>query len=143
PVDVERKSLAVTLHYRRAPSESERTHAWAERTAAATGLVLYPARMSVELRPPVRHGKGPTLEAAAVEAGLSAVAFAGDDAGDLDGFDALDRLAANGVAAVRIGVASEEAPPELLARADVVLGGPHEVVAAFADLAGALDLGRR
>jgi trehalose 6-phosphate phosphatase len=138
-VDVERKILAITLHYRRAPAEAPRVRAWAERTVTDTGLVRYSARMSVELRPPTPHGKGRTLEAAAVEADLAAVAFAGDDAGDLDAFDALDRLAAKGVDAVRIGIASEEAPAQLLARADVVLDGPHQMVAALQELALALS----
>ncbi len=141
-VDVERKSQGVTLHYRRAPAEAERVRAWAEAAAGATGLVPCPARMSVELRPPIPHGKGQTLEAAAREAGLSAVAFAGDDVGDVAAFDALDRLAAGGAAVVRIGVNSEEAPPELLARADLVLDGPDEVVAAFRELASVLGGGR-
>lgn len=138
-VGVEPKSLGVTLHYRRSPEQADRARAWAERAAAEAGLVLYPGRMAVELRPPIPHGKGEALEMAAIQASLSAVAFAGDDAGDVDAFDALDRLAANGVAAIRIGVNSEEAPPELLARADVVLDGPNQVVAAFEELALALS----
>lgn len=137
-VEIERKSQGLTLHYRRAPAEAERVRDWAERTAAATGLVLYAGRMSAELRPPIPHGKGHTLETAARQAELAAVAFAGDDVGDVAAFDALDRLAADGVDVVRIGVASEEAPTDLLDRADLVLDSPHDVLAAFQDLAAAL-----
>jgi len=137
-VEVERKTLGVTVHYRRSPEEAARVRTWAEQAAADTGLVAHPARMSVELRPPTPHGKGHTLEAAAREAGLQAVAFAGDDVGDVSGFDALDRLAADGVAVLRIGVDSEEAPAELLDRADLVLAEPDAVVAAFGDLLSAL-----
>jgi len=49
-------------------------------------------------------------------------------------------LAAGGVHAVRVAVASAEAPGELLERADVVLDGPPAVVALIealsADVAG-------
>jgi trehalose 6-phosphate phosphatase len=108
------------------PDRQEQVRAWAERTAAETGLTLDEARMSYELRPPVPHGKGVVLEEAA--AGLRAACFLGDDRGDLDAFDALDRLASRGVAVVRIGVRSDEAPADLLDRADLVVDGPPAVV---------------
>ena len=123
---VERKPLALTIHYRRSPDLHERARVWAERTAAKTGLALDEARMSYELRPPVPHGKGVVLEQAA--AGQRAACFLGDDRGDLGAFDALDRLAARGVAVVRIAVRSDEAPPELLDRADLVVEGPPAVL---------------
>ena len=123
---VERKPLALTIHYRRMPDRQEQVRAWAERAAAETGLTLDEARMSYELRPPVPHGKGVVLEEAA--AGLRAACFLGDDRGDLDAFDALDRLASRGVAVVRIGVRSDEAPADLLDRADLVVDGPPAVV---------------
>lgn len=132
-VGVERKSVSLTLHFRRAPAEGPAVREWAERFVASTGLVLHDARMSYELRPPVVHGKGVVLERAAD--GLTAAGFAGDDLGDADAFDALDRLAAKGVSTVRVGVRSEEAPPQLLERADLVLDGPEEVVEALRSLA--------
>ena len=131
-VGVERKSVSLTLHFRRAPGEGPAVREWAERTVEATGLVVHDARMSYELRPPVVHGKGVVLERAAE--GLTAACFVGDDLGDADAFDALDRLAARGVRAVRVGVRSEEAPPQLLERADLVLDGPEEVLEALRSL---------
>jgi trehalose 6-phosphate phosphatase len=133
-VHVERKGLSLTVHFRRAAHRGPATREWAERTAAANGLVLHDARMSYELRPPVAHGKGLVLERAA--GGLAAACFVGDDLSDADAFDALDRLAARGVAAVRVGVHSEEAPPQLLDRADMVLDGPEDVLAMLRTLAG-------
>jgi trehalose 6-phosphate phosphatase len=53
----------------------------------------------------------------------------GDDRVDLPGFDALDELAAEGLATLRVAVRSHEAPPELLERADLIIEGPSEVVA--------------
>ena len=51
----------------------------------------------------------------------------GDDRGDLDAFDALDRLAATDedVTVARVAVRSPESPSELLERADVVVEGPE------------------
>jgi trehalose 6-phosphate phosphatase len=66
---------------------------------------------------------------------MRAVAFLGDDLGDLPAFDGLDRLATAGVTAVRVGVRTEEAPPELLQRADVVVEGPEGALAFLEALA--------
>ncbi|MFP5320195.1 MAG: trehalose-phosphatase [Acidimicrobiia bacterium] len=134
-VDVERKGLSLTVHFRRARQQGPAAQGWARRTVEATGLVLHDARMSYELRPPVAHGKGLVLERAAE--GLRAACFFGDDLSDAEAFDALDRLAARGVTALRVGVRSEEAPPQLLERADVVLDGPEAVVGALRTLADA------
>jgi len=122
-LSVERKGLAVTVHHRRDPSMEPASRAWTEAQARATGLVVHDARMSFELRPPVQRDKGTVLAEAA--AGRRQVCFLGDDRGDLLAFDALDRMAAEGVTVVKVGVRSEEAPPEILARADVVVEGPE------------------
>ena len=51
--------------------------------------------------------------------------FAGDDTTDLDAFTALDALVAEGAldTAVRVGVRSDEGPPAIVERADVVVDG--------------------
>ena len=126
-VTVEHKGLSVTLHYRTGPAAGTAALRFAEEQAASSGLVLRPARMSVELHPPVAVDKGTVLRSLAERAG--AACFIGDDAGDLPAFTALDDLAAEGATAVRIAVDSDEAPPELLERADGVVAGPTGVVA--------------
>jgi trehalose 6-phosphate phosphatase len=68
--------------------------------------------------------------------GLGAACFFGDDRGDLAAFDALDRLAARGVATVQVAVRSGEAPDELLERADLVVDGPEGVLDVLRVLAG-------
>lgn len=123
---VERKGrLAVGLHWRTAPEAAPHPDDVAA-LAARHGLAVMPGRMVVELRPPVAIDKGTALEVLVRDAGVTAAAFAGDDHGDLAAFDALDRLEEARVLdlAVRIGVRSEEAPSELLARADLVVDGP-------------------
>jgi trehalose 6-phosphate phosphatase len=127
-MDVEAKGLSLTLHYRRRPELESAVFTFGQREAERSGLVLRAARRSVELHPPIEADKGTAVRA--LTAGLRAVAFLGDDAGDIAAFRALDELGAGGVETVRIAVRSDEAPPGLLESADLVVDGPD----------GALDL---
>lgn len=128
---VEPKGLSLTLHYRTAPDRADEIERWAAARAAVDGLAVHGAKMSVELHPPLAVDKGTTVRALA--AGLRAVAFIGDDVGDLPAFAVLEDLRAAGVATASIAVRSADAPREVLDRADVVVEGP----------AGALDVLRR
>lgn len=134
-VVVEAKHVTAVLHWRAAPRHGAWCQQAAHRWASETGLVVVPARMAVELRPPVAVDKGTVVGDLA--AGYGVVVYAGDDAGDLPAFDALDRLAeAGGAVVVRVVVADVETPAELVARADVVLSEPAawvEVLQAVAD----------
>lgn len=132
---VERKGLALTLHFRRDPSLESAARRWAAEESARSGLVAHTARMAVELRPPLPASKGTALMAAAT--GLDRVCFIGDDFADLDAFDAIDLLARDGVHGLRVAVASDEGPQSLLERADVVVEG----VAGAVDLLGQLLAG--
>jgi len=71
--------------------------------------------------------------------GATVAAFAGDDAGDVPAFATLVDLVRAGRLAhgVRIGVASSEAPAEILA-ADVVVDGPPALADLFRELAIAI-----
>jgi trehalose 6-phosphate phosphatase len=122
-ISVERKGLCLTVHHRRDPSLEPESRAWVEARAQETGLVVHPARMSFELRPPLQRDKGTVLAEAAE--GRRQVCFLGDDRGDLTAFDALDRMAEAGATVLRVGVDSPEAPAELLERADIVVEGPE------------------
>lgn len=130
---VEAKGLSLTLHFRTVPERGDEARRWAREEAEHTGLVVAEARASVELHPPVDADKGTVVEEAA--AGMAAACFFGDDVGDLSAFGALDRLAAAGVATARVVVDSDEADPDLLERADVVVGGPTEALAVLEALA--------
>lgn len=136
-VRVEAKGATLVLHWRGASDRQQWGESWAARWSAARGLVAQPGRMSVELRPPVAADKGTTIEHLA--AGCRVVGFAGDDAGDLAAFDALDRMAVAGaVTAIRVAIADVESPPELVRRADTVLDGPAALQAALQALVVAL-----
>jgi trehalose 6-phosphate phosphatase len=123
---VESKGLSLTLHYRTRPDLAGEVQSWAKRQAARSGLRYRPARMSAELHPPIEADKGTAVEAVADD--CASVCFVGDDAGDLPAYDALDRLSAQGRHTLKVAVASDESPPELARRADVVLDGPPAVL---------------
>jgi trehalose 6-phosphate phosphatase len=130
---VETKGLSLTLHYRGQPELAGAVEAWARTQATRSGLELRRAKMSVELHPPIPADKGTVLAELAED--LSAVAFIGDDVGDLDAFDALDRLDGAGVRTVRVGVRGPEQAAALVERADVALDGPEGVLVALRELA--------
>lgn len=126
-VYVERKGLSVTIHVRPAPEHLEWARQWTIAQSHDSGLTLHDARMSFELRPPVRVDKG-TIAAELIR-DVDAACFLGDDVGDLPAFDALDRAEANGTNVLRVGVQSSEVPPDLAARADVLVPGPEGALA--------------
>ncbi|MBW3595143.1 MAG: trehalose-phosphatase [Actinobacteria bacterium] len=133
-VVVEDKRVMVGLHFR-AAEDVERAGALldgiADDLVQEFGLQRAGGRLAFELRPPETFTKQDIVLARTREADLEAVLFAGDDLVDLPAFDALDTLASEGVATVRVAVASDEAPTELVERADVVVAGPEETIEFF------------
>lgn len=130
-VILEDKEVMLTLHFRTArdPKRAERVlDELSNEVASSHGLVRAEGRSSFELRPPVEFTKGAVVTKRSRDLELRAVAFVGDDKVDLPGFDALDSLERRGVTTLRVAVKSEQAPPELLARADVVVDGPAGVL---------------
>jgi trehalose 6-phosphate phosphatase len=130
-VRLEDKASIVAFHWRGAPDEAAAEEAVRDiaSRAEAVGLSTHWGRKVLEVRPPVRIDKGLGVRRLLRESDVSAAMYAGDDATDLDAFAALAELAENGRldAAICVGVRSEEAPGEIVERADVVLDGPHEV----------------
>jgi len=131
-VEVERKGFSVVLHARKQPRAFAWAKEWAAVRAGASGLVARAGRMSVELLPPFRMDKGQVVEELA--AGLEAVCFVGDDAGDLPAFAALGRMRARGKHTVAVGVASPEQPDEMERAVDVMVEGPEGAVALIQQL---------
>ena len=81
--------------------------------------------MVLEIRPPVDADKGTAVRALVRRAGVSRALYAGDDTTDLDAFRGLDELELG----VRVAVDSGEAPPDLVAAADLVVDGTDGVLA--------------
>jgi trehalose 6-phosphate phosphatase len=131
---LEHKGLALAVHFRRAadPEEAERTAApLVHETASRNGLVVVPGRRILEVRPAGGGDKGDAVRRVIAAESLAGAMVAGDDVGDLPAFAALEGLDVR----VRVAVASDEAPSEILDRADLVLGSPVEFVALLRRLA--------
>ena len=127
-VRTEDKDVIRAFHWRGAPDEDAAEQAVREIAARAeeAGLVTHWGRKVLEVRPPVELNKGRGVEHLLEGTDITAALYAGDDNTDLDAFAALRRLAGDGrlQAAVCVGVASDETPPELEAQADVLIDGP-------------------
>ncbi|HEY3070690.1 MAG TPA: trehalose-phosphatase [Gaiellaceae bacterium] len=131
---VEDKRLTLSYHFRGAEDEEAARADLEEvaKAAEAEGLVARWGRKVLEVRPPVEADKGTAVVALLHESGARRALYAGDDTTDVDAFAG---LATAGLEhAVRIAVASDEAPAELLAEADLVVDGPDELAALLAGL---------
>ena len=127
---VEDKGVTMAFHYRGARDESQaraELEGVAER-ARAEGLDARFGRKVLEVRPPLRTDKGEAVRRLLAERDLRRALYAGDDTTDLDAFRGLGEAELE--VAVRVAVASPEAPAALVETADLVVGGP----------AGLLDL---
>jgi trehalose 6-phosphate phosphatase len=121
---LEDKRYAVAVHTRRVPDRDR----WAapidqaaRQIASRHGLEVVPGKLVWELRPAVRSDKGDAVGKVIADSGARSVLVAGDDLGDLAAFAAAAQAGGDGL---RVAVRSAEAPPELLAQADLVVDGP-------------------
>jgi trehalose 6-phosphate phosphatase len=138
-VRIEDKGPIMALHWRGAPDEeAARTRIEGiAQEAEAQGFWTHWGRKVLEVRPPVPVDKGQAVTELARRFDVRAALFGGDDATDVDAFDALDAMVADGRldAAVRVGVASEEAPATIVERADLVVDGTPGFAAVLEALA--------
>ncbi len=135
---VEDKTYSVTLHWRRAEASGVASTAGlatrlGRRLAAENGLVVVTGKKSIELVAPIGIDKGTVVSELGARSAV--VAYLGDDVSDLPAFGALDSLEASGATVARVAVSSNEAPPGLLDRADLVLDGPLDAGGLIAELA--------
>ena len=74
-----------------------------------------------------------------LRSGVRAALFGGDDVTDLDGFAALTALVEEGALdhALRVGVRSDEGPPEIIEQADLAVDGIEGFQQVLAELAAA------
>jgi len=133
---VEDKGIALAVHTRRAADPDGALAALDVRLrelAARHGLDVHPGRAVLEIRSSSTD-KGTVLRRLVEAARPGAVLFAGDDRGDLPAFEVVERLRADGVPGVTVGVRSAEAP-EVADRADLAVDSPAGVLALFAAIA--------
>jgi trehalose 6-phosphate phosphatase len=135
---VEAKGASVAVHYRKAAdisaARTELVSALTEVTAV-TGYEVVEGKMVLELLPVGRSRKGGAVEQLVRERSLQAVLYAGDDVADIEAFEALNRLAAQGLWSTTIAVGGPETPDPLLAAADVTVSGPSGLLDVLRQLA--------
>jgi trehalose 6-phosphate phosphatase len=127
---VEEKGLAVAVHTRRLPEPAaarDRLVAPMRELAERHGLALEPGRNVIEVRSP-GMSKGHAVRTLVEEQDAGGFLFAGDDLGDLDAFDAVEELRAQGMATLLVCSMSDE-ESALADRADVLVDGPDGVLA--------------
>jgi trehalose 6-phosphate phosphatase len=129
---VEQKPFSAAFHYRTAadPAAARRRLEQIEAEARSQGLRTRWGRLVLEVLPPVEASKRTAVAHLLARHDLRRALYAGDDATDLDAFNALDGLEL----AVRIAVASAEAPRGLLERADVVIESPAALALLLTEL---------
>jgi trehalose 6-phosphate phosphatase len=126
-VRIEDKGPIVAFHWRGAPDE-EAARAAIDGIAAkaeAGGLRTHWGRKVLEVRPPVRIDKGAGIVSFLEGTDVDVAMYVGDDNTDLDAFRSLTQLAEDGRLSrvVRVGVRSEEGPPDIVSEADIVVEG--------------------
>ena len=130
-VRLEDKEAIAALHWRGVPDEEgaeDAVRAVAER-AEASGYKTHWGRKVLEIRPPVRIDKGAGIVALLRDRDLAAALYVGDDLTDVDAFKGLAELVDRGTLgqALKVGVRSDEGPPELEQEADVMVDGTDGV----------------
>ena len=134
---VELKGPALSVHYRQSPDPEAARRTLLEGLApiaTSTGRRVVEGKLTVELVP-----DGVPLKAGAVrrfiaEHRLRAALYAGDDLADLEAFEALEQLGAEGLDVVRVAVRGAETPTVLLDAAELIVGGPEELVQLLGEL---------
>jgi trehalose 6-phosphate phosphatase len=126
-VRIEDKGPIQAFHWRGAPDETAARDRAEEiaRAAEQAGLAVHWGRKVLEVRPPVEIDKGRAVRDIVLRNSVRTALFGGDDQTDLDGFDALAAMVAEGVleSSVCVGVRSDEGPAEIVERADVTVDG--------------------
>jgi trehalose 6-phosphate phosphatase len=132
---VEEKGLAVAVHTRRMDDPAGAFERLVKPIAALAErhrLTIEPGRNVIEIRSGDMH-KGQAVRAFVAEQEATGVVFGGDDLGDVEAFEAVRSLRADGLPGLVVCSASHE-QPDLVRLADVVVDGPAGVV----DLLGSL-----
>lgn len=138
-IRIEDKGPIAAFHWRGVPDERAARARLEELAgeARAAGLATHWGRKVLEVRPPVQVDKGQAVRELVRRSRPRVALFGGDDVTDLDAFDALDDLLARGEleSALRVGVRSDEGPPGIVERADLVVEGVDGFARVLATLA--------
>lgn len=132
---IENKGATVAIHYRQAADIELARQAILSAihtSPAAQALRVCEGKMVVELRPPMQLHKGQALASLVLRHGLHSVIYIGDDTTDVDAFNQLRKMRAEGsVCGLAIAVLGPETPAQVIERADATLQGVAEVETFF------------
>ena len=135
----EDKGAISAIHWRGAPDEEACETALREvaKRIEDNGLVAHWGRKVLEIRPPSPFDKGLGIRNLLRDRPVKKAIYVGDDLTDIDAFNALAEMDASGELQniVRVGVHSDESPPELIAAADFMVEGTEGVEELLAALA--------
>jgi trehalose 6-phosphate phosphatase len=130
-VRLEDKEAIAALHWRGVPDEEQAEAAVREVAGRAeqAGFTVHWGKKVLEIRPPVRIDKGAGIVHLLQDRELAGAVYVGDDMTDIDAFHGLDELLESGALShgVKIGVRSDEGPPELEQEADAMVDGTDGV----------------
>ena len=130
-VRLEDKGAIAAFHWRGVLDEEDAEEALGQVAQAAedAGFVTHWGKKVLEIRPPVRIDKGAGIVHLLADRDLAGAIYVGDDVTDLDAFHGLTELLERGRLghAVRIGVRSDEGPPQLEEEADAMVDGTDGV----------------
>lgn len=126
---LEYKGASLSVHYRNTTDpnvarssilEFLRTH--------AEGMTIREGKMVVEVRPPVALSKGEAVRSFVQRKGIASAIVLGDDLTDAEAFGVLREMREErSVRGLCVAVATEDAPKDLLASADLALGDTESV----------------
>ena len=125
------KSASIAVHVRTTPDPDAATARIAGPLTAIAeryGLDVLPGKRVLELAPK-GSSKGAVVAEVVARTGAEAALYAGDDLNDEPAFDALEVLAKDGIAICRIAVVGGETPEELIAKADLAVASPEDLLA--------------
>lgn len=131
-INIETKPHGVALHYRTNPGAQQRARNVAEELAARNGLQIREGKMVYEL---VDAATTKGIAVATVLSGFDRAIFIGDDLADIEAFESAKAAVA---LCANVAVNSDEAPAELLRKADHIVVGPAGVVALLQEIATAI-----
>jgi trehalose 6-phosphate phosphatase len=130
-VRLEDKEAIAALHWRGVPDEEQAEAAVGQvaKQAEQAGFTVHWGKKVLEIRPPVRIDKGAGIVHLLQDRELAGALYVGDDKTDIDAFHGLDELREKGriAHAVKVGVRSDEGPPELEQGADAMVDGTDGV----------------
>ncbi len=132
---IDYKKFSLAVHYRRHPNPKQAKEELLETLSPLTkpGLKLSQGRMVYDVS--VKSiNKGLAVEHIVDEFNLANFIFFGDDKTDVDAFKKMNELKNKGLNVIKVALASNESPPDLLEHADLTVDSVEEVNKLFETL---------